>query len=205
MEKQWILWARELQSIARSGLTYCENGYDIDRYKQIEEISKEIIKKHTDLSMDVIEGFYEKEEGYLTPKVDVRGAIIKDNKILLVKEKIDGCWALPGGWADVNLTIKENIIKEVYEESGIKVEPFKLIGVLERSQWVSDNCPYTIYKIFVLCRFLEGSFQTNTETEESRFFSKEELPVLSKGRTTKEQIEICYEAKFNLEFNPIFD
>lgn len=205
MEKQWITWARELQSIAQSGLTYCNNDYDIDRYKQIEAISMEIIEKYTETPLEIIRQYYKKEDGYLTPKVDVRGAVILENKILLVKEKMDGCWSMPGGWADVNRGVKANVKKEAFEEAGINVEPIKLIGVLNRCKWVSDNCPYTIYKIFVLCDLLDGNFQKNIETEESAFFSLEELPELSLGRTTKEQIELCFSAKFDSNFIPVFD
>ena len=117
MEKQWLVWARELQSISQSGLTYCKNDYDLVRYREIEKLSREIIEKHTEVSHEVIKDYYIREEGYLTPKVDVRGGVIVENKILLVREKVDGRWSLPGGWADVNRTPQENVIKEAFEEA----------------------------------------------------------------------------------------
>lgn len=205
MEKQWILWARELQSISQSGLTYCKNEYDLDRYREIEKLSREIIGKHTDLLAEVVSEYYNKEDGYLTPKVDVRGAVIIENKILLVKEKIDGHWSLPGGWGDVNRSLSENVKKEAFEEAGVLVEPTRLVGILDRSKWVEDICPYTIYKIFMLCNLVDGDFRKNTETEESGFFSLDGLPPLSTGRTTVKQLELCFKAKREPNFIPVFD
>ncbi|HEY5537419.1 MAG TPA: NUDIX hydrolase [Acetobacterium sp.] len=205
MEKQWLLWARELQSISQSGLTYCKSDYDLDRYRELEKLSQEIIKRHTDVPEELIKEYYKKEDGYLTPKVDVRGAVISDNKILLVKEKVDGRWCLPGGWGDVNRSISENVKKEAFEEAGVLVETTRLVGVLDRSKWVEDVCPYTIYKIFILCDLLEGGFQKNTETDESRFFLLDALPPLSKGRTTAEQLALCFKAYSDPNFIPIFD
>lgn len=205
MEKQWIVWARELQSIAQSGLTYCKNDYDLDRYKEIEKLSREIIEKHTEVSHEIIKEYYRKEVGYLTPKVDVRGGVIVDNKILLVREKIDGCWALPGGWADVNRSPQENVVKEAFEEAGVLVKPTRLVALLDRSKWVEDACPYTIYKIFMLCDLLEGGFKKNTETTESGFFSMDKLPPLSLGRTTKEQLSLFFKAHQNPGFHPVYD
>jgi len=205
MEKQWIVWARELQSISQAGLSYCKNEYDLDRYREIEKLSREIVEKHTEVPKEVIKDYYLKEKGYLTPKVDVRGAIIVEDKILLVKEKIDGCWSLPGGWGDVNRSPGENVKKEAFEEAGVLVEPTRLVAVLDRSRWVQDTCPYTIYKIIMLCDLLEGNFTKNTETEESGFFSLDALPPLSLGRTTLEQLVMCFKAHKNPSFKPIFD
>ena len=205
MEKQWIIWARELQSISQAGLTYSKNDYDLDRYREIERLSREIIEKHTEIPHEIIEGYYRKEEGYLTPKVDVRGGVIINNHILLVREKLDGRWALPGGWADVNRTPKENVIKESFEEAGILVNPHKLVAVLDRSKWVKDSCPYTIYKILMLCDLLEGEFKKNTETIESDFFTMDRLPPLSEGRITKEQLEMFFDAYHNPNYSPLYD
>lgn len=205
MEKQWIIWARELQSIAQSGLTYCKNDYDLDRYKEIETLSREIIEKHTEVTHEIIKEYYKSEVGYLTPKVDVRGGVIVENKILLVREKIDGRWALPGGWADVNRSPRENVVKEAFEEAGVLVKPTRLVALLDRSKWVEDACPYTIYKILILCDLLEGDFKMNTETTESGFFSMDKLPPLSQGRTTKEQLSLFFKAHQNPGFYPLCD
>jgi len=205
MEKQWLIWARELQSISQSGLTYCKNDYDLVRYREIEKLSREIIEKHTEVSHEVIKEYYVREEGYLTPKVDVRGGVIVENKILLVREKVDGRWSLPGGWADVNRTPQENVIKEAFEEAGVLVKPIRLVGLLDRSKWVQDTCPYTIYKILMLCELLEGDFKCNAETIESGFFAMDQLPPLSLGRTTEAQLALFFKAHQNPEYDPVYD
>lgn len=110
------------------------------------------------------------ETGYQTPKIDIRGAVIKDDKLLLVKEGVDGCWSIPGGWAEFNLSINENIVKEVLEEAGLNVIPKRLIAVLYRNKHNEPATAYGIYKIFVLCRLIDGVFEKNIETEDSGFF-----------------------------------
>ncbi len=205
MEKQWLVWARELQSIAQSGLTYCKNDYDLERYREIEKLSREILERHTEVSPEVIKDYYQCERGYLTPKVDVRGGIIVENKILMVREKIDGRWSLPGGWADVNRTPQENVIKEAFEEAGVSVKPTRLVALLDRSKWVQDTCPYTIYKILMLCDLVAGDFKCNAETIESGFFSMDQLPPLSQGRITKDQLALFFEAYQNPDYHPIYD
>jgi ADP-ribose pyrophosphatase YjhB (NUDIX family) len=153
----------------------------------------------------VIKDYYVREEGYLTPKVDVRGGVIVENKILLVREKVDGRWSLPGGWADVNRTPQENVIKEAFEEAGVLVKPTRLVGLLDRSKWVQDTCPYTIYKILMLCELLDGDFKCNAETIESGFFAMDQLPPLSLGRTTEAQLALFFKAHQNTEYYPVYD
>ncbi|CEP79483.1 mutator MutT protein [[Clostridium] sordellii] len=112
MEQKWLKWATKIQSISQAGLTYSKDKYDLERFNKLKDISSEIISEYTDIEIEKekVRAIINIEEGYLTPKVDIRGAIIKDNEILLVKESIDGSWSLPGGWADVNLSVSENII-----------------------------------------------------------------------------------------------
>lgn len=205
MEPKWLSWAKQLQAIAQSGLTYSKDKYDIERFQQIRNLSVEILNEYTEISTEKIKDLFCNETGYQTPKVDIRGAVFKEDKILLVKESIDGCWSMPGGWAEFNLSIKENIIKEVREESGLNVVPKRLIAVLDRNKHNEPVTPYGIYKIFVLCDFIDGVFKSNIETEESGFFSLEDLPPLSLGRNTKKQIEMCFEAKTQDNFLTIFD
>lgn len=205
MEPKWLSWAKQLQSIAQAGLAYSKDKYDIERFQQIRDLSVEILSEYTGMNNEKIEDLFCNETGYQTPKVDIRGVIFKDNKILLVKESIDGCWSMPGGWAEVNLSIKENIIKEAKEEAGVNVVPKKIIAVLDRNK---NNVPvsaYGIYKIFVLCDLIDGVFEENIETEESGFFSLTDLPPLSLERNSKKQVEMCFEAKSNDNFFIIFD
>jgi ADP-ribose pyrophosphatase YjhB (NUDIX family) len=205
MEPKWLSWAKQLQAIAQSGLTYSKDKYDIERFQQIRNLSVEILNEYTEISTEKIKDLFCNETGYQTPKVDIRGAVFKEDKILLVKESIDGCWSMPGGWAEFNLSIKENIIKEIREESGLNVVPKRLIAVLDRNKHNEPVTPYGIYKIFVLCDFVDGEFKSNIETEESGFFSLGDLPPLSLGRNTKKQIEMCFEANTQDNFLTIFD
>ena len=205
METKWLSWAKRLQSIAQAGLTYSKDKYDIERFQQIRDISIEILNEYTEISNEKIKDLFCNETGYQTPKVDIRGAVFKDGKILLVKESIDGRWSLPGGWAEVNLSVKENVIKELREETGLNVVPKRLIAVLDRNKHNHPITPYGIYKIFVLCELIGGVIEKNIETVESGFFSLEDLPPLSLGRVTKEQIAMCFEAKYNDNFTAIFD
>ncbi|MGL5642981.1 MAG: NUDIX hydrolase N-terminal domain-containing protein, partial [Paraclostridium sp.] len=191
--------------IAQAGLTYSKDKYDLERFEQLKNISAEIISGYTEVEVEKVKDLLDMEEGYLTPKVDVRGAIIKEDKILLVKESIDGSWSMPGGWADVNLSVSENIIKEAKEEAGVNIIPMKIIAILDRNKHNKPISIQSIYKIFVLCDFIDGEFEKNTETEESRFFKLDELPSLSTARNTLEQIKMCFEACNKEVFETIFD
>ncbi|MGG5461425.1 NUDIX hydrolase [Clostridium sp. B9] len=204
MEK-WVKWATEIDSIAQAGLTYSKDNFDIERFNQLKEIASEIISEYTKIELDKVKKVILDEKGYLTPKVDVRAAIIKDNKILMVKEILEDAWSLPGGWADINLSLSENIIKESYEESGAIINPKKLIAVLDRNKYNEPKLIQSIYKIFVLCELKEIEFKENIETSEYGFFGIDELPNLSISRNTKDQIKICFEAYKNTNFEAIFD
>lgn len=205
MQLKWIKWASEMQSIAQAGLAYSKDKYDLERFNQLKNLSQEIISEYTDVEVEKIRDLLDNEVGYLTPKVDVRGAVIKDNKILLVKESSDGLWSMPGGWADVNLSVSENIVKEAKEEAGVNIVPKKLVAVLDRNKHNKPVSIQSIYKIFVLCDFVDGDFEENTETEASQFFELDKLPSLSETRNTKEQINMCFDAYHKENFEAIFD
>lgn len=205
MDKKWLAWAKELQSIAQAGLEYSKDKFDIERFQRIRDLSIEIMGQYTDLDHSKIKSLFANEEGYQTPKVDVRAAIFKDNKILLVREQVDNKWSMPGGWADIDLSLQENIVKESMEESGARVAPKRVIAVLDRNKHMDDSYPYSVYKIFVECDYIDGEHQENIETIESNFFDIDHLPDLSAGRNTKEQIEMCFRAKSEEFFETIFD
>jgi hypothetical protein len=95
---RWLVWAREIFSLSQAGLSYSENEYDRERYRRLQEIAAEIIASRSTLSQEAVLESLHMQSGYATPKVDVRGAIFRDGKVLLVNEKADGCWCLPGGW-----------------------------------------------------------------------------------------------------------
>ncbi|MBN2221040.1 MAG: NUDIX hydrolase [Vallitaleaceae bacterium] len=202
---QWLSWAKELQAIAQAGLEYTKDKYDRERFRRIREISLEIVQEYSKEDMRVIRDLFANESGYQTPKVDVRGAIFKENRILMVREEIDGKWSLPGGWADIDLSIRENVVKEAFEEAGAKVLPKRIIAILDRRKHNSEPCPYSIYKVFVECDFLEGDYLENIETIAAGFFDLDHLPELSLTRNTYEQIRMCFETHNQARTETIFD
>ncbi len=205
MKEKWLEWASRLQSIAQAGLTFGENQYDLDRYQQIRNLSVEILHEYTGVSNEKIRDLFASETGYQTPKVDIRAAVFNDDKILMVKEKIDGAWSLPGGWADVNTSVSESAIRECREEAGALVIPKRIIAVQLANRHTNILYPHTIYKVFMECSFVEKSFAENTETLEAVFFGLESLPQLSTERNTRKQIEMCFEAKSHEVFETVFD
>lgn len=205
MKEKWLEWAMRLQAIAQAGLSFGETRYDIDRYQQIRNLSVEIIREYTGLDEKKARDLFASETGYQTPKVDIRAAVFKDDRILMVKEKADGAWSLPGGWADVNTSIKESVIRECLEEAGARVIPKRIIAIHLADRHYDFPYPYSIYKIFVESDLIENHFSENTETLEAGFFSPDSLPPLSTERNTKEQIEMCFEVKKHKLFEPVFD
>ena len=205
MNTKWLEWATRLQSIAQSGLTFGENQYDLDRYQQIRDLSVEILHEYTDVKHEKIINLFASETGYQTPKVDIRAAVFKDDKILMVKEKIDGKWSLPGGWADVNTSVSESAVRECQEEAGAEVKPKRVIAIHHANKQNNFVYPYTIYKIIVECDLLKYCFEENSETLGSGFFSLDSLPELSVERNNLYQINLCFEAKKQKLFEPVFD
>jgi len=205
MKEKWLEWASRLQSIAQAGLTFGENQYDLDRYQQIRTLSVEILQEYTGVSQERIRDLFASGTGYETPKVDVRASVFKNNRILMVREKIDGAWSLPGGWADVNSSVSESAVRECLEEAGARVKPKRVIIIHQADKHYDFPYPYTIYKIFVECELIENSFSANTETLAADFFSFDSLPPLSNERNTREQIELCFKAKNYELFETVFD
>jgi ADP-ribose pyrophosphatase YjhB (NUDIX family) len=186
----WLLWARELQALAQSGLTFCTNGYDIERYHRLRAIAVEMLSQASGTPAPRISALFEQDLGYPTPKVDVRGAVFRDGRILMVREISDGRWTLPGGWADVNQSARECVEREVFEESGFSARATKLAGVFDyRRQGHTVVHPYSIYKLFFVCELTGGSARGSIETSEVGFFAAEALPELSRGRANAAQIE----------------
>lgn len=202
----WKKWAQELQFLAQCSLAYSKDKYDRERSKRIREIACEMLSYKYNISPEKVEINFAGEIGYQTPKVENRGAIIKDNKILLVKEKLDGKWALPGGYQDVDRSVRENIIKEASEEAGAIVNPKKIIAVFDYNRHHHVNFPYGMVKIFILCDYINHYFVDNTETLEAKFFALDDLPELSTTRTTYDQIKMCFDCYNNIEnWETIFD
>lgn len=202
----WKQWAQELQFLAQCSLAYSKDKFDRERSERIREIACEMLSFKYDLPLEKIKMDFAGEIGYQTPKVETRAAIIKDNKILLVKEQLDGKWALPGGYQDVNVSIRENVIKEASEEAGAVVQPLKVVAVLDYNRHHHVNFPLGMVKIFVLCEYINHSFNENTETLGAEFYTLDNLPELSLTRTTKKQLEMCFECyKDPQNWDTIFD
>ncbi|MDZ8183945.1 MAG: NUDIX hydrolase [Nostoc sp. ChiSLP02] len=188
MQPKWLEWAQKLQAIAQNGLTYSEGVYDIERYKQLRAIATEIMATYSNVEHSYLLDLFSREVGYATPKVDVRGAIFRDDTILLVKERADGGWTLPGGWADVGESPSEVVVKEVYEESGYQTRAIKLLAVYDRDKQGHPPFPFYVYKLFFHCELIGGSASSSIETEAVDFFPEDALPELSIGRVTPAQI-----------------
>ena len=202
----WKKWAQELQFLSQCSLAYSKDKFDRERSERISEIACEMLSYKYDIPVEKVKLDFAGELGYQTPKVETRAAVIKDNKILLVKEQFDSKWALPGGYQDVNMSIKENAIKEASEEAGAVVNPVKIIAVLDYNRHHHVNFPLGMVKVFVLCEYVSHSFVENTETLGAEFYSLDELPELSTTRTTKKQLEMCFDCYNNIEnWETIFD
>jgi ADP-ribose pyrophosphatase YjhB (NUDIX family) len=197
-EPQWLLWARELQAIAQTGLTFSRDEYDLDRYRRLRAIAVEMLAVYSNVPIERVQGLFDQDVGYPTPKIDVRAAVFRDQRILLVREISDGCWTLPGGWADVNQSARECVEREVKEESGFEVRAVKLAAVYDyRRQGNRSPHPYSIYKMFFVCELTGGAAQPSLETSAVDFFARDALPELSLGRVNSRQIERMYAHRDN--------
>ncbi len=204
MEK-WLHWAIEIQSLAQAGLAYTNNVYDIERYERLREIAAEMINEKSDIPLDKVKDLFCCETGYQTPKLDTRAAIFKNGKILLVHES-NGTWSLPGGWCDVLESVESNTLKEVREETGLEARAVRLISVQDRNKHNKPIYAYGVCKVFVLCEDIGGKFEENIETTEIRYFSADELPEnLAEEKTSREQIEMCFEAYADDNWQTQFD
>lgn len=206
MEKneKWLQWAVELQSIAQAGLFYGKDKFDRERYEQIRTIAAEMISYKTEIPVERVKDLFCNEEGYQTPKLDTRAAIFEGEKILLVKEN-NGTWSLPGGWVDVDISVKENVIKEVKEEAGLDVTADVVIAVQDREKHNLPVYAYKVCKVFVLCSVMGGAFEQNIETVESRYFRLDELPMLAEEKNNREQIEMCFDAYHSPNWKTLID
>ncbi|MEM7716363.1 MAG: NUDIX hydrolase [Cyanobacteria bacterium P01_A01_bin.68] len=205
MQSKWLEWAQKIQATAQNGLTYTKNVFDIERYQYLQELAAEIIANHTNVEQSYLQDLFNQETGYATPKVDVRGAVFQDNKILLVKERSDGCWTLPGGWADIGESPSESVVKEILEESGYHTKATKLIAVYDRDKQGHPPHPNYIYKLFFQCELIGGSASTSIETEDVGFFAEDNIPELSLGRILPNQITKLFEHYRNPSLAAEFD
>jgi ADP-ribose pyrophosphatase YjhB (NUDIX family) len=201
---RWLEWAREIQAISQTGYHYAENDFQRERNLRLSEISAEIIHQHSNLELREIKDIFLNQSGYATPKVDVRGVIFKENKILLVRELSDNGWTFPGGWADVGETPSEAIEREVWEESGFVVRATRIIGIYDANR-VHPYELFHAYKIIFLCEIVSGEAKTSNETSQIEFFNQDEIPeILSAERTNSRHIHDAFLAK-NGPNHTVFD
>ena len=204
MTNNWIDWAVELQSLAQAGLTYGKDAYDRERYERIREISAEMLSHMSEIPLAKVKDLFCGETGYQTPKIDTRAAIFEDEKILLVHEN-DGRWSLPGGWCDVNVSVGENTVKEVKEETGLDAIADRVIAVQDRARHNLPLYAWGVCKIFVSCSVIGGQFEKNLETTEYRYFCENELPELAAEKNNEEQIQMCFAAHRDKDWKTLLE
>jgi ADP-ribose pyrophosphatase YjhB (NUDIX family) len=205
-EPQWLTVARELRAIAQTGLTFTADRFDRQRYERLRELAASMLAQGSGEHYEVIIEVLREGWGYATPKVDVRGAAFVDGRVLLVREISDGNWTLPGGWADVNQSAAECVVREIAEESGFIAKARKLAAVrdYQRSGHPPRNVD-SIYKMFFLCEITGGAARPSDETSEVAFFPRDALPPLSLGRTTAAQIDRMFRHAEHPELPTDFD
>ncbi len=205
MEPRWLEYVKRVEAISRIGLTNCRNPYDIERYEELRSISMLLMEAYTGEELERIEELFASDPGYKTPKVEVRGVVFKDGKILMVKELADNKWSIPGGYCEVGYSISENVVREIGEESGFKAKPIKLLAVFDRNKHVHPPSPYHVYKVFIYCEIIGETPIRGLETDGVGFFGMEDLPELSVNRILREQIEIMFEFMRDPDKAPLFD
>jgi len=193
LDPKWLQWTKTLQSIAQNGLTFAQDRYDRERYTHLQRVAAEMMSAYSGTDFAHILDLFQKEQGYATPKVDVRAAVFRDNEILMVLERDDGRWSLPGGWADVGETPSEVAEREVLEESGYRSRAVRLLAVYDRDRQGHPPLPFHVYKIFLLCDLLDASPKPNADCGDAAFFAEGKLPELSLTRVTQAEIARMFE------------
>lgn len=203
---KWLEWASEIQAISQAGLTFTKAPFDLQRYQRLQSLAAEMIAYQSYESFEKVQQLFLTEDHYLTPKLDVRVAVIKEgNQILLVKEITDGKWSLPGGWADVNESPAENAVKEVLEETGLNVNVTKLFALFDKLKHSHPpQLPHS-YKAFFLADVISGELTTSIETTQVQFFDQDKLPELSLHRVVPSQITLAFTHYHQRDLPTAFD
>lgn len=201
---KWMEWAQEIFSLSQSGITYSGNQYDIDRYRRLQEITAEMIASQSEMSRESVLESFSMQAGYITPKVDVRGGVIRENKILLIQERADNMWAMPGGWADLGNSPASVAEREVFEESGFQVKAEKVVAVIDANR-IQPLEFYHAYKLIFLCQLLGGEPRISHETLAVDFFDLNNLPPLSVYRTNEDMLREVFAHVENPDRPTAFD
>ena len=198
--------SKRINALAEIGLTYAGNPYETERYEELLGISRKMMSLLSEQSLETIEGLFLNEREYKTPQVDIRAVVFDgQGRLLMVREKADGMWSLPGGWADVGFSPSEVAVKEVREETGLTVQPERLIAIFDKSRHPHRPHLHYVYKIFIGCKLLGGELQTAFDTLDVGFFAKNDVPQLSEERVTHEQIRLMFEYLQNPDKPAMFD
>jgi ADP-ribose pyrophosphatase YjhB (NUDIX family) len=200
-----LAWARRLESIAATGLHYAKDPYDVQRYEYLRDLAAEMFAHAADTDVEAVRGLLRAQFGPGTPKLVVRAAVFKDDRILLVREIADNAWAMPGGWAEVNELPSRAIQREVLEESGYEVRAERLIYLHDAAMHSRPDRAFHAYTIFFLCKLLGGQPATSIETAEVGFFPEGALPPLSRSRNTEKELAKAFAAHRNPDAPACFD
>jgi ADP-ribose pyrophosphatase YjhB (NUDIX family) len=200
-------WARKVQAIAQNGLLFTHDQFDRERYEQLQQLVASILASELELPLERVKAFYSADDGYATPKVDVRGGVFDQNKVLMVRERSDGKWTLPGGWVDVNDAPSSAVEREIREESGYLAKAVKLAALFDKNNPAHGHPPGIthIYKLLFLCELTGGTATISSETDAVEFFPVDSLPPLSTGRATESQIQRLYLHHLNRDLPTDFD
>jgi len=198
-------WARQVQAIAQNGLAFTHDPFDRERYTQLTELVALLLARELEMPIDAARALWSDEHGYATPKVDVRGGVFIESRVLLVRERSDGRWTLPGGWVDVNDAPSEAVAREILEESGYQARPVKLAALLDKNRHPHPAGVHHIYKLFFLCELTGGAAALSAETDAAEFFPLQALPPLSTGRVLATQIERLYQHHLDPSLPTDFD
>jgi ADP-ribose pyrophosphatase YjhB (NUDIX family) len=204
-EPQWLKIAREVRAIAQTGLAFSTDGFDHQRYTRLLDLAALLMAQGSAAEHASILELLRQEKGYATPKVDVRGAAFTDEGVLMVREISDGKWTLPGGWADVNRSAGECVVREIAEESGFQARALKLAAVYDYQKRNPPRHIDSIYKMFFICEIVGGAARVSDETSEVAFFPRDALPPLSLGRTTAAQIDRMFHHREHPQLAADFD
>jgi ADP-ribose pyrophosphatase YjhB (NUDIX family) len=204
-QTRWLDWAREIQALAQTGMHYAVNEFQIERYQRLLEISAEILAEHTSLDRGQLVEIFNQQDGYATPRVDVRGAVFRNGKLLMVRERLDNGWTMPGGWADVGDVPSEAVEREIWEEAGLHVKATRLVGVYDANRFPPLEL-FHAYKLVFLCDITAGDAHPGTETTEVDFFGIDEIPdQLSGERTNRRHIQDAFVAHREVAWQTICD
>jgi ADP-ribose pyrophosphatase YjhB (NUDIX family) len=200
-----LAWARKVRAVAQNGLTFSKDPYDLQRYRELSELAESVLHTELGIAQPSAAQFWKGELGYATPKVEVRGAVFAEGRVLLVRERSDGRWTLPGGWVDVNDSPAHAVEREILEESGYRARAVKLAALFDKNRHPHPPSVHHIYKLMFLCELLGGSATVSQETDAVDFFALDALPELSRGRILESQIARLYQHQLQRELPTDFD